>query len=231
MSFAFRLFWSSISYIHWVFKPAEPWTGDILLHVLSHPNGTFVCLPEPQSSCLIRLPRYLYRLMITVMRRSTPDNFWVLSHRFNSATGEQKEITQTIYTDSEPPSRMPNSLMPSAKLRKANLPVFTSLVWRGRGSNPGLPPPSGRSNQYATRVSWRDWVIMYMYGVLSVPSNSQCNNLRIQDLAFHNSFHSSPKNQFCATLWARINFITSYWQQEAQGRWQSVDLLPDETTM
>ncbi len=56
--------------------------------------------------------------------RSTPDNcnFWVPNHRFISATGEQKGITQTIYTDSEPPSRMPNSLMPSAKLRSANLP-------------------------------------------------------------------------------------------------------------
>ncbi len=83
-------------------------------------------------------------------QRSTPDNFWVLSHRFNSATGEQKGITQTIYADSEPPSRMPNSLMPNAKLRSANLPSFMSLVWRGQGSNPDLPHP-GCSNHYATR--------------------------------------------------------------------------------
>ncbi len=54
----------------------------------------------------------------------------------NSTTGEQKGITHTIYTDSEPPSRMPNSLMPIAKLRSANLPFFTSLVWSGRVSNP-----------------------------------------------------------------------------------------------
>ncbi len=60
--------------------------------------------------------------------RSTPDNFWGPSQRFNSTTGEQKVITKTIYTDSEPPSRMPSSLMPSAKLRSANLPFFTSLV-------------------------------------------------------------------------------------------------------
>ncbi len=46
-----------------------------------------------------------------------------------------------ILTPSRPPSRFPNSLMPSAKLRSANLPVFASLVWRGRGSNPGLPHP------------------------------------------------------------------------------------------
>ncbi len=60
---------------------------------------------------------------------SMPDNFWVPSHRFNSATGEQKELTQTIYTDSKLPSRMPNSLMPSAKLRSTNLSFFcTSLV-------------------------------------------------------------------------------------------------------
>ncbi len=73
--------------------------------------------------------------------RSTPESFWVPSHWFISATGEQKGITQTIYTDPEPPSRMPQSLMPSAKLRSTTLPVFTSLVWRGRGSNPGLPHP------------------------------------------------------------------------------------------
>ncbi len=71
--------------------------------------------------------------------RSTPDNFWVPSHWFNSTTGEQKGITQTIYTDSAPPNRMPNSLMPSGKLRSANLPILMSLVWHGRGSNPGLP--------------------------------------------------------------------------------------------
>ncbi len=70
-----------------------------------------------------------------------PTMFWVPSHRFNSATGEQKGIAQTIYSDSEPPSRVPNSLMPSAKLRSANLPFFKSLVWRGRGSNPGHPHP------------------------------------------------------------------------------------------
>ncbi len=50
----------------------------------------------------------------------------------------------------EPPSRLPNSLMPSAKLRSANLPFLMSLVWRGWGSNPGLPH-AGRSNHYAMR--------------------------------------------------------------------------------
>ncbi len=65
---------------------------------------------------------------LVMAERSTPDNFWVPNYRFNSTTGEQRGITQTIYTDSEPPSRMPKSLMPSAKLRSANLPFFTSLV-------------------------------------------------------------------------------------------------------
>ncbi len=92
----------------------------------------------------IRWCMQVYVLMWTCLvwaEQSTPDSFYVPSHRFNSATGEQKWITQTIYTDSEPPSRMPNSLMPSAKLRSANLPLFTTLVWRDRGSNPGLPHP------------------------------------------------------------------------------------------
>ncbi len=91
-----------------------------------------------------RMQVYACELMWTCLvwaQRSTPNGFWVPSHRFNSATGEQKGITQTIYTDSKPPTQLPNSLMPSAKLRSANLPVFTSLVWRGQGSNPGLPHP------------------------------------------------------------------------------------------
>ncbi len=53
--------------------------------------------------------------------RSMPNNFWVPSQRFNSATGEQKGITQTIYTDSEAHSRLPNSLMLSDKLRSTIL--------------------------------------------------------------------------------------------------------------
>ncbi len=87
---------------------------------------------------------YACELMWTCLvwaERSTPGSFWAPSHRFNSTTGEQKWITQTIYTDSEPPSRMPNSLMPNAKLRSANSPFLTSLVWRGWGSNPGFPHP------------------------------------------------------------------------------------------
>ncbi len=98
--------------------------------------------------------------------RSTPDNFWVpISHRFNSATGEQKGITQTIYTDSEPPSQMPNSLMPSAKLRSANLPFFTCLHGVTRsGIEPRPPAPRADALTYAGAVlgMWvwwhEDWI-------------------------------------------------------------------------
>ena len=51
------------------------------------------------------------------------------------------------YTDSEQASRLSNLLVPSAKLRKANFPVFTSLVWCGRGTNPSLLHPA--TNHYA----------------------------------------------------------------------------------
>ncbi len=90
---------------------------------------------SPTASEIWCMQVYACELMWTCLvwaERSTPDNFLVPNHRFKSATGEQKGITETIYTDSELPSRMPKSLMPSAKLRSANLPFFTSLVWRGR---------------------------------------------------------------------------------------------------
>ncbi len=72
-------------------------------------------------------------------------------NRINSSTGEQKGITQTIYTDSEPPSRLPNSLIPSAKLRSANLTVFTSWCEAVGDRTPASGTPSGRSNHYTTR--------------------------------------------------------------------------------
>ncbi len=42
------------------------------------------------------------------------------------------------YTDSQTARQLPNSLVPSAQPRSANLPIFTSLVLCGRGSNLGL---------------------------------------------------------------------------------------------
>ncbi len=81
--------------------------------------------------------------------RSTPDNFWVPSHWFNSATGEQKESLGPDHTDPEPPSRMPNSLMPSAKLKwKAH--IILCLWCDAVGDwTPAFRTPSRCSNHYA----------------------------------------------------------------------------------
>ncbi len=116
----------------WTGSTAHQWRGWIRLIVGFQP--LMVISP---TAIWIRwcMQEYSCELMWTCLvwaERSTPDTFWVPSHRFNSATCEQKWITQTIYTDSGPPSRLPNSLMPSAQLRSANLPFFTSLVWRCR---------------------------------------------------------------------------------------------------
>ncbi len=70
----------------------------------------------------------LIRTCLVLGRTIYARQFWLPSHQLNSTTDEQKGITQTIYTDSEPPSPLPNSLMPSAKPRSTNLPDFTSSV-------------------------------------------------------------------------------------------------------
>ncbi len=57
---------------------------------------------------------------------------------------------------------MPNSLMPSVKLRSANLPFFTSLVWRGRDRTPTSRTPSGCSSHYATRGRFLRWEILIL---------------------------------------------------------------------
>ncbi len=95
---------------------------------------------------------YACELMWTCLvwaKRSTPDNFWVPSHRFNSATGEQKGITHTIYTDSKPPSRMPSSLMPSWEAQTSHfLRLWCDTV---EDQIPASRTSSGRSNHYAMR--------------------------------------------------------------------------------
>ncbi len=74
-----------------------------------------------------------------------------------------KGITQTIYTDSEPPSQIPNSLMPSVKLRSANLP-FLHLWCDAVGDRTSASrTSSGRSNHNTTQRwfhrGWEwDWV-------------------------------------------------------------------------
>ncbi len=75
--------------------------------------------------------------------------FWVPSHRFYSATGEQTGITQTIYTDSQPSSRMPTSLMPRAKLR-AQTSHFLRLGVTRSGIEPR--PPAPRADDLTTRL-------------------------------------------------------------------------------
>ncbi len=72
--------------------------------------------------------------------RSTPDNFWVPSHRFNSATGEQKGITQTIYTDSELPSPLPN-INAKRQAEKRKPPIFYVFGVTRSGIEPRLPAP------------------------------------------------------------------------------------------
>ncbi len=97
---------------------------------------------------------YACELMWTCLvwaEQSTTDSFWMPSHWFNSTTGEQRGITQTIYTDSEPPSRLPNSLMPSAKLRSATCQFLRLWCDTIGGRTPAFCSPSGRSNHYATQ--------------------------------------------------------------------------------
>ncbi len=108
--------------------------------------------------------------------QSTPDSFRVPRHRFNTATGVQKGITQTIYTDSKLTSRLSNSLMPSAKLRSANLPVFTSLVWRGRDWTPASRTLSGRSNHYATQ-GWYSIIVRWSETVNSCILRNSFTNI------------------------------------------------------
>ncbi len=84
------------------------------------------------------MQEYACELMWTCLVWAVP------SHRFNSAT-------QTIYTDSEPPSRLPNSLMPSAKLRSANLPLCVFGVTRS-GIEPR--PPAPRADALTTVLSY-----------------------------------------------------------------------------
>ncbi len=74
--------------------------------------------------------------------RSTPDNFWVPSHRFHSARGEQRGITQTIYTDSEPPSRLPNALINTKRQVEKRKPLIFYVFGVTRsGMEPWPPAP------------------------------------------------------------------------------------------
>ncbi len=111
--------------------------------------------------------------------RSTPDSFWVPSHRFNSATGEQKLITQTIYTDFQPASRLPNSVMPGSKLRIKPPNCYVFGVTRS-GIEPR--PPAPRADTLTTVLRrgggyYGGHVAMFM-GIASSASVSQKYQLR-----------------------------------------------------
>ena len=60
-----------------------------------------------------------------------------------------------VRVGTEPASRLSNSLVPSPKSRRKSLQVFTSLVWRSRGSNPGLLHP--RADALTARLWWLPW--------------------------------------------------------------------------
>ncbi len=84
--------------------------------------------------------------------RSTPDNLWVPSHhRFNSATGEQKGITETIIlTPSRPVGCLTHQYQ--APSREVQISHFLRLWCDAVGDQtPTSRTPSGRSNHYGTR--------------------------------------------------------------------------------
>ncbi len=83
--------------------------------------------------------------------RSTPDNFGVPCHRFNSATGEQKRITETIYTDFQPSSRMSNSFNAKRQADKRKPPILYVFGVTRSGIEPGRPPEP-RADALATML-------------------------------------------------------------------------------
>ncbi len=63
----------------------------------------------------------LMQTCIVWAERSTRDSFWVPSHRFNSATGEQKGITQTIYIGVLLKNTVAHIVVPLCKLFRISL--------------------------------------------------------------------------------------------------------------
>ncbi len=72
-------------------------------------------------------------------------------------------ITQTIYTDPERPSRLPKSSMPSTKLRSANLPLSTSLVWWRSGIESRPPTPRADALTTVLRRGGPAWRVFGVY--------------------------------------------------------------------
>ncbi len=134
--------------------------------------------------------------------RSMPDSFWVPSHRFNFDTDEQKWITQTIYTDSEPPSRLPNLLMPSAKLRSANLPVLRLWCDAVGDRTPASHTLSGHSNHRATHGRY----IYSLSGKVRKANNGLKLNVCVNFMLFNTP--DTKNNIFACIFWQLGSFAT-----------------------
>ncbi len=156
-----------------------------------------------QVSCRCMRCRELILARHVWAERSAPDSFWVPSHWLNSAKGEQMNPSGH-YNDSEQASRLPNAVMPSANVRSANLLVFTSLVWRGRGSNPGLPHSSGRSNHYAkgpVEQKWVRWRKMYDSIVIAYIRGSVLGAIVVCGITPNNRVkHTKPQATYCRLI-------------------------------
>ncbi len=100
------------------------------------------------TDCKLDSVVYACELMWTCLvwdEQSTPNNFGVPSHWFNSATGDQKGITQTIYTDSQPDAQLINA-MRQAEKRKP--PIF--YIFDVTRSEIELRPPTPRADALTT---------------------------------------------------------------------------------
>ncbi len=147
---------------------------------------------------------YACELMWTCLfwtERSTPDSFEVPRRRFNSATGEQKWLTQTIYTDSEPPSRLPNSLMPSWEAQTSHI----LRLWCDAVGDRTLAShtPNGRSNHYATRGQSLDFgQVLTPICTRSVDVSCQTFlTLNTSGLPYHRTFNACNGRNISTIYW------------------------------
>ncbi len=72
---------------------------------------------------------------------STPYNFWVPSHRHNSATGEQTRISHSIILIPNRPVVCLTDYCQATSWETQTSQFLMSLVWRGRISNLGRQHP------------------------------------------------------------------------------------------
>ncbi len=109
---------------------------------------------SPTASWIRWCVQYSCELMWTCLiwaERSTPDNFWVPSHRFNSAMcrwADRNHSDHLYWLRAS--SRLPNSLMPSTKLRSAKPPAFYVFGVTRSGIEPR--PAAPREDTLSTRL-------------------------------------------------------------------------------